>query len=465
MIKRASVIGLGKLGSPLVASFASHGIPTIGLDINSEYVKALQEGRAPVQETDLQKYIDQYHWVISATSDWEEAVMKSDASFIVVPTPSNPDGSFSNKFVVDACEKIGMALRAKKEFHIVAVVSTIMPESSEDEIIPILEAFSGKRAGIDFGYCYSPALIALGSVIRNFLNPDLVMIGESDKRSGQDLEMFYRAVVGQKPAIHRVGLAEAELAKIALNTFITTKISFANMLGMLSDKLGINVDNVTKIIGSDSRVGSKYLKAGGSYGGPCFPRDNRALARAAERLHMETFLPQATDRTNTQLIQNLYWEIEECLPTRSHSVGVIGLAYKLDTDVVEEAMGTRLAQMLAANRIPVIAYDPLAEKSAKKILDGAVSFASSLEECLKKASVIVVANPYPELANIDPAMLGGKTIIDCWRIVKKNRCLRARHLINERIRGKRIADQESVWLKEHTAACDGCGTLLDELNS
>src|SRR5262249_52271792 len=152
-----------------------------------------------------------------------------------------------------------------------------------NEIIPALEAASGKKAGVDFGYCYSPTLIALGSVVRDFMNPDLVMIGETDARSGKMLESLYNSIFDSKPKFHHVKPAEAELAKISINTFVTTKISFANMLGEIAGKMsGVNVDNVTKILGSDSRIGPKYLRAGGSYGGPCFPRDNRALVHTAE---------------------------------------------------------------------------------------------------------------------------------------------------------------------------------------
>jgi UDPglucose 6-dehydrogenase len=421
-IKRVSVVGLGKLGSPIVACFASKGYSAIGLDVLPASVQALKEHRAPVSETGLQDLITANAERISGTSDWNEAIMGSDASFIVVPTPSNPDGAFTSKYVVDAVEHIGEVLKNKKDFHLVSVVSTVMPGSSEKEIIPALERTSGKKAGKDFGYVYSPTLIALGSVVRDFMNPELVMIGESDPRSGAMLEEVYATVFNSKPTFHHVKPMEAELAKISLNTFITTKISFANMLGSIADKMGgrevVNVDNVTKILGSDSRVGSKYLKAGGSYGGPCFPRDNRALVRAAELAGAKTYIPQATDQTNRDFIEDLAQKAELHLSKNPQArVAVMGLSYKLNTEVVEEAMGLNLAKRLAEKNVSVIVYDPVALVAARKVLGDTVQYADTAEDCIAHADVVVIANPY-QFDAIQTDLLKGKPVIDCWRVLR-----------------------------------------------
>lgn len=399
-IRRASVVGLGKLGSPIVASFASRGYETIGIDVNFGFVEALAAGRAPVNETGLQQLIDENAQRIFATTDWNELVQRSNASFLVVPTPSEADGSFSNRFVLDACAKLGAALRFKSGFHLVVVVSTMMPGSSEKEVIPALEEASGKKVGRDFGYCYSPTLIALGSVIRNFLHPDLIMVGESDRRSGAMLEAFYRTVVGDGPAIHRVNPCEAELAKISINTFVTTKISFANMLGMVAEGIGgIDVDRVTAILGSDARIGPKYLMAGGSYGGPCFPRDNRAFTLSADRAGVETFIPRATDATNREQIANIARQVAKTLGGQRGCVGIVGAAYKLDTEVVEEAMGIRLACALLKDGYRVVIHDPVALASARKTLGESVGYAETLAECLNLADLVVLTNPYRSMAS------------------------------------------------------------------
>ncbi len=418
-IKKVSVIGLGKLGAPMAAALASRGYPTIGVDVNPASVEAVDAHRAPVGETGLQKMIDENAERLSATMDIAEAVHGSDASFIIVPTPSGPDGAFTSKFVVDACTKIGHALKDKKDFHLVVVISTVMPGSSEKEIIPALEEASGKKAGQDFGYCYSPTLVALGAVIKGFLNPELVMIGASDAQSADTLEVFYKTVFLSSPVFHHVRPSEAELAKIGINTFITTKISFANMLGMISEAMNINPDNVTKILGSDSRIGPKVLKAGGSYGGPCFPRDNRAFTRAAELVNVNTYIPRATDETNQRYIARLAERVEEALKGIPNAkVNIVGVAYKPDTDVVEEGMGLILANQLITRGVPVVVYDPVAGNSAKKVLGDSVQYADSLEAGLAASHVVVITNPYRELfANIDRNLLAGKYVIDCWNIL------------------------------------------------
>jgi UDPglucose 6-dehydrogenase len=424
------------------------------LDVNPTFIEFLAAHRAPVSETGLQELIYNNRERIYATSDWDELVSASDASFLVVPTPSNPDGAFSNRFVLEACDKLGAALRKKERFHIIVLVSTVMPGSSEKEIIPAIERASHKKAGKHFGYCYSPTLIALGSVIKNFLHPDLVMIGEGDPRSGQMVESFYRTIVGQGPAIHRVRPAEAELAKISINTFVTTKISFANMLGMLADGMGdVNVDRVTEILASDSRIGPKYLTAGGSYGGPCFPRDNRAFSRAAELAGVEIHIPEATDATNRTLITNIVRNVKELFGGVRGRVAIVGLAYKLDTDVVEEAMGIRLASSLSQEGFKVIVYDPLAMGSARRVLCESVTYADTLGECLQNAGVIVITNPYRSIAS-DIAIEAppNARIIDCWRILSR---MSSSNTGNLRLAGKHVSH----------AAPDGRAATSDSLSN
>ena len=163
----------------------------------------------------------------------------------------------------------------------------------------MLEKASGKRMGADFGLCYSPEFIALGSVIRDFLNPDMLLIGESDKRAGDFLQSLYAEVCENKPALARMSFVNAEITKLAVNTYVTTKISYANMLARICEKLsGANVDVITSALGLDTRIGSKYLKGAVSYGGPCFPRDNLALAQLAQQLGVPPDLAQTVDRFN-----------------------------------------------------------------------------------------------------------------------------------------------------------------------
>src|SRR5262249_32804959 len=197
------------------------------------------------------------------------------------------------------CEAIGRALRAKQRFHLVVLTSTVMPGTTGGPVRAALEEASGKRVGQDFGLCYGPEFIALGSVIRDFLNPDFVLIGESDLRSGAMLESLYKEVCENDPPVARMNLVNAEITKLSINSYVTTKISFANMLARICEKLPeADVDVVTAALGLDSRIGTKYLKGAVSYGGPCFPRDNRAFAALARQLDAPADLPEATDPFN-----------------------------------------------------------------------------------------------------------------------------------------------------------------------
>jgi len=258
---RISVIGLGKLGSPLAAVFADKGHEVVGVDVDERAIAALNDGRAPVEETGLQDLIDRARTRLSATSSHADAIARSDATFVIVPTPSDADGAFSLRYVLDAVAKIGDALRNKQGRHLVVITSTVMPGSTDGPIRETLEAHAGRELGDDLGLCYSPEFIALGSVIADMLNPDLVLAGQSSPWAGQLLGEIMLDVCDNQPPVTHMSLVDAELAKIAVNTFVTTKISYANMLAEICERLpGADVDAVTSAIGLDSRIGRKYLR-------------------------------------------------------------------------------------------------------------------------------------------------------------------------------------------------------------
>ena len=269
MKKRACVIGLGKLGAPLAACLAAKGLTVIGVDNDPLKVDAINRHQRPVQEPGLGELLAKTHERLSATDDIEAAVRDTNITFIVVSTPSEPNGGFSLRYVDPACEAIGRALARKTEYHVVVLTSTVMPGTTGGHVRELLERVSGKRVGQNFGLCYSPEFIALGSVIRDFLNPDMLLIGESDARAGDFLKSLYADVCENKPAVARMSFVNAEITKLAVNTYVTTKISYANMLARICERLpGANVDVVTTALGNDTRIGAKYLKGALSYGGP-----------------------------------------------------------------------------------------------------------------------------------------------------------------------------------------------------
>jgi len=420
---RVSVIGLGKLGAPLAAVLAYKGHMVIGMDLDPRAVRLINQGQAPVFEPGLDALIEASRERLSATDDYDVAIANTDVTFMIVPTPSDESGAFSLRYVLAAAESIGKRLRHKDGFHLVVLTSTVMPGATGGEVMPALEAHSGKRCGQDFGLCYNPEFIALGSVIRDMLNPDFILIGESDPRSGDMLAGIYRGLCDNDPSIARMNFVNAELTKLAVNTFVTTKISYANMLAQVCERLpGADVDVVTSALGLDSRIGRKYLKGAIGYGGPCFPRDNLAFAHLARRLGTRAVLAEATDRLNRAQVLRLAEVVVSRLPDGGRA-GILGLSYKPNTDVVDESQGVELARHLLARGIPVILYDPAAMDNARAALGEGVTFASSAEECARQADVVVLTTPWDEFRNLSPAHLnysnGRPVLVDCWRILER----------------------------------------------
>lgn len=405
----------------MAAVMAAHGFDVIGVDVDPRAVDSLNRGLAPVQETGLGAAIGAQKERLRATLGYEEAVLASEATFVVVPTPSDDDGSFSLRHAQAAFREIGRALSHKDGYHVVVLTSTVLPGSTEFGLLPILERESGKVCGPDFGLCYSPEFIALGTVLRDLLNPDFTLVGEFDERSGQWLEDFYSRVIENGAACKRMGIVNAELAKIALNTFVTMKITFANTLADLCERIpGGDVDVVTDAIGSDGRVGPRCLAGGLGYGGPCFPRDNVALARFARSLDSSAPLAEETDRYNRKLPERTVRRLLRFVRPGAR-VAVLGLAYKPMSHVVDESQAARIANVLASAGADVVAYDPLVADPAPGVLAAEVEIAASLGSCVESADVIVVATPDPEFLRLRDLDLSGHeppvVVIDLWRLL------------------------------------------------
>jgi len=421
-IKKISVIGLGKLGAPLAACLAHKGYEVTGVDANEKAVEAINAGMAPVYEPGLEELIKACGNRLSAALDIGDAVRKTDATFIVVATPSDETGGFSLRYVLPVCEKIAEALKDKDSKHLVVLTSTVMPGSTAGKVVPLMERVSGKKCGTGFGLCYSPEFIALGSVIRDYFNPDFVLIGESDSDSGENLNSIYRATCDNSPPAARMNFINAELTKLSVNTFITTKITFSNTLARLCEKLpGADVDAVSSALGLDSRIGGKYLKGAVGYGGPCFPRDTLAFSALAKSVGVSSYLSDATDRTNRAQVLIFADLVKRRAKGNKWTVGILGLSYKPDTNVVEQSQGLLLAAHLAAEGHPVTVYDPRALAAAREVLKDSVAYADTVNDCLKASDIILIMTPWNEFKKIQPEAVSRagrpRTLVDCWRIL------------------------------------------------
>jgi len=274
-----SVIGLGKLGRPISEVFKKNGYRVIGIDIGDSYG------------------------------------VLGDITFVIVPTPSEKNNKFTSCYVDDVLNQI-------KQNQIVAIVSTIMPGETDrlQKNYPHLTLL------------YNPSFVALGSVAYDFTHPDFVFIGGYSEPAIKSLKSIYRKILKTKPQFAILTPLEAEIAKLALNCYITAKITFANQIGNLCYRLGIASDNVLGAIGKDSRIGSKYFKAGLGYGGPCFPRDNLALSEYFWDKSITPTLFKTIHSLNGNQVYEIIQRIEELHPK---TVGFSGLSYKEGTDVEE----------------------------------------------------------------------------------------------------------------------------------
>lgn len=422
MIQNISVIGLGKLGGSMAAGFASRGLNVIGVDVNRHAVDAINAGRAPVQETGLGEMIAANKERIRATMSTEEAVLGSDISFVIVPTPSDERGAFTLQYARFAFKSLGQALKKKNGYHVIVLTSTVLPGATRHGLLPILEQESGKKCGPDFGLCYNPEFIALGSVIRDFLNPDFYLLGESDPRAGDLLEQVHHRVSQNNAPVKRMSLENAELAKIAVNSYVTMKISFANMLADFCEHLpGGDVDVVSDALGMDKRIGRKYLTGGFGFGGPCFPRDNVALNFMGQQLGVDSSLLKANDVYNRGLSKRYVAKLQPLLPKGSN-VTVLGLAYKPLSHVIEESPGIYLCRALSEAGYRVMGHDNLAAPYAEMALKMTALVTNSLDEALKDADVILITTTDISYTSLtaDQLLHGrtGVTVIDFWRCLK-----------------------------------------------
>ena len=411
---KVAVFGLGKLGSVIATLHASAGNRVVGVDLNKRIIDSIQSSEAPFFEPGLQEILRTAKPNLEATFIAETALLDADASIVIVPTPSGTDGSFTNTYVIEAVAEIGAAVRKSSIRHTVIIASTVMPGSCMGEIKSTLELASGKKVGQDIGLVYNPQFIALGSIVSNMRKPDLILIGESDELSGKLALELALAIAENEPAVSRIGLTSAELAKIAINTFVTTKISFANMLGEFCSALGdADVDDVTSAVGSDSRIGKKYLQGAMGYGGPCFPRDNVALASAANRLGVDASIAIATDNINDRQVIRLSKLVSKLAPMGG-SVAILGLAYKPKTPVCDQSQSIEIANLLLKEGFIVRAYDELVGMNDAINLDPGVELCDRPDEGLYASDLALFTHPSSTFKGLDLARFKCSTVIDVW---------------------------------------------------
>jgi len=313
-------------------------------------------------------------------------------------------------------QPIAAAVRERgKKGHLFVCNSTTTPGAMDTVLIPMLERELGGVCGRDFGVCYNPEFIALGNVINGLLEPDLVLIGESDPESGAALAELYKKYNRNAPRIARMSIASAELTKISVNSYITMKISFTNQLRLIAERFPkADIHAILEAIGSDSRIGQKYLRAGLSYGGPCFPRDNRLLVYAARQTGLEAPLAEASDRVNERTNQHLF-ETVQGMVAKGDTLAVLGLSYKPDTYITEESAGLYLAQQLKRHGYRVLVHDYGANPSNAPSLHEFEYLAdpATLQQ-QKDVKLVVICCPWPQYRTLKVSP--GTNVFTPWKL-------------------------------------------------
>jgi len=340
-----SIIGLGKLGLCTAACFAREGVSVIGYDNDPERVSLLGEHKCYIDEPGLEDMLNEVfiNHDFAVTGDIQVAIEHTNQTFIIVPTPSDERGFFSNDIIMQVLSDLAIPLKVKKEFHVINIVSTVMPGSCH-RFISYLENKTGKISGKDFGLTYNPEFIAIGTIINDFKNPDMILIGADDQKSAPKISDTYR---GFSSNFQIMSIINAEITKLSLNCYLTTKISFVNELATICETIpGADVDCVTGAIGCDRRVGSKLLKAGVGFGGPCLPRDVIAWAAYSEQKNYRARIPEAVKYINDAVIGRIISLILCHVPSNG-IVDIYGIGYKPGATLTEGSQSIILRDKLS----------------------------------------------------------------------------------------------------------------------
>jgi len=424
MIEKISVIGLGYVGLPLACALASKGFKVVGLDTDLKKLEMIENGVTPIYEEGLgellQNVLRDNNLIL--TSDYDELVRTCDACFICVGTPPNPDGSANLKYIEETVIMVADSLRHEGKYFLVVIRSTIPPGTTLNLVKKIIEERSEKKMG-EYGLCFNPEFLREGKALQDILNPDRIVIGAIDEKSGKMLLEIYRKFHGEfMPPVLLTTPTNAELIKYASNVFLATKISFINMISQLCQCLpGADVKVVAEGMGMDKRIGKEFLNAGLGWGGSCFPKDVKAFLKFGETLGVKMKLVETIIEINELQIENALRLAENILGGfNGKIVSVLGLAFKPGTDDVRESRSIKLIKKLIERGAKVKVHDPRALENARKVLGNKVEYCSSIEECLRSSDLCILATEWPEYKELDPSILQkfmkSPALLDCRRI-------------------------------------------------
>lgn len=416
MPKTISVIGAGYVGLITGIGFAELGCNVICMDINRKVVDTINSGRSHIYEKGVDEILEKVVGRnLKATTDMEEAVLNSDVTFICVGTPSKDNGNINLDHVKEVSKNIGGILE-EKMYHTIVTKSTVTPGTTGKVIIPLLEKSSNKKAGVDFGVAVNPEFLKEGVAIEDFMDPDRIVIGSYDERSGDIVECLYSDF---SCPVLRTDLRTAEMIKYTSNAFLATKISFINEVGNICRELGINSYDVAEGIGLDQRISPHFLKAGLGFGGSCLPKDTKELVFKARSLGYEPDLLASVLRVNEGQPERLLNIARERIGGfNGKKVAVLGLAFKGDTDDTRDSQAFPVIKRLLKENANITVYDPKAEENTKIVFEDRIQYADFAEDALGDSDIALVLTDWREFENLDFSGMRRKIVVDARNIVK-----------------------------------------------
>ncbi len=421
-VRRVAVFGLGYVGSVSAACLASRGHSVIGVDVRSEKVDMINQGRSPVVEEGIGDLVAEQVAAgrLCATTDCARAVADSDIALVCVGTPSASNGSLLTGFLERVSDEIGAALADRQERYTVVVRSTMLPSTCEQIVLPRLQHASGMRAGEDFGLAVNPEFLREGTSVSDFFDPPKIVIGQYDEASGNAVADLYMGLPG---AVYRVPLAVAEMIKYADNSFHALKVGFANEMGAVCKALGLDSHVVMDMLTADTKlnISPAYLRPGFAFGGSCLPKDLRAVVQCARQADLSVPILESVGSSNEGQIDRAFKLIES---TGKRRVGLLGLAFKPGTDDLRESPLVALAERLVARGFDLLIHDP--QVAVSRLLGANRAYveehipylsrfiAGSPDDVVNHAEVCVVGAADPEaiaaLTRVD-----GRIIVDLVR--------------------------------------------------
>ena len=394
----AYIGGAGRLGLPFALWSAECGHEVIISDVNEDALDAIREGMLDRPEPMVNELARKHRDSLMLLSDNAKAASLADLVCIVTATPSTSTGGFSSEYVWAAAAEVAQGLN-KSVYTVVNVVSTVMPGETR-RIGRAIEEVSSLTLGADFGLVHSPEFIRQGSIIADFRSPEYLVIGEHDLHAGVVAQAYYESLTDNEPPIHHMTLESAELTKTGLNAVVVAKMALANEIAWLCQTTpGADARDVLGAIGADSRVGHRYFAPGTWPGGPCFPRDTRALAAAGRRAGMHTRVIEEVSRAANRELQRLA-NLCERLMVDYPRVGILGLAYKPGMSVCGESQGQMLFDALI-HKGGIDAHDPIMCKK-------------HLATFVADHDLLVLMTCWKEYKRLEALDLAGKCIVDMW---------------------------------------------------